>query len=84
MGRSGTCLWKVLAGFAGWFREKTTHLIAWRLSDKSVARQRLREFLEREGVNSKEAFHQDTAPVVTIRQQADWWVVSLQTRKRRP
>ena len=51
---------------------------------KSVARQRLREFLEREGVNSKEAFHQNTAPAVTFRQQSDWWVVSLQTRKRRP
>ena len=51
---------------------------------KSVARQRLREFLEREGVNSKEAFQQNTAPAVTFRQQANWWVVSLQTRKRRP
>ncbi len=51
---------------------------------KSVARQRLREFLERAGVNSKEVFHQNTAPAVTFRQQADWWVVSLQTRKRRP
>ena len=51
---------------------------------KSVARQRLREYLEREGVNSKEVFHQNTAPAVTFRQQADWWVVSLQTRKRRP
>jgi integrase len=51
---------------------------------KSVARQRLREFLEREGVNSKEAFHENTAPAVTFRQQADWWVVSLQSRKRRP
>jgi hypothetical protein len=51
---------------------------------KSIARQRLREFLEQKGINSKEAFHQNTAPAVTFRQQADWWVVSLQTRKRRP
>jgi integrase len=51
---------------------------------KSVARQRLREFLEREGVNSKEAFHQNTAPAVTFRQQADWWLASLSGRKRRP
>src|ERR1700751_729317 len=28
---------------------------------QSIARQRLREFLEREGVNSKEAYHQNTA-----------------------
>jgi len=51
---------------------------------KSVARQRLREYLEREGVNSKEAFHQNTAPALTFRQQADWWLASLPKRKRRP
>jgi integrase len=51
---------------------------------KSVARQRLREFLEREGVNSKESFHENTAPGVTFRQQADWWLVSVKSRKRRP
>ena len=51
---------------------------------KSVARQRLREFLEREGVNSKEVFHQNTAPGVTFRQQADWWLISVKARKRRP
>jgi integrase len=51
---------------------------------QSIARQRLREFLEREGVNSKEVFHQNTAPAITFRQQADWWVASLQARKRRP
>ena len=51
---------------------------------KSVARQRLREFLEREGVNSKEVFHQNTAPGVTFRQQAEWWLVSVKARKRRP
>jgi len=51
---------------------------------KSVARQRLREYLEREGINSKEAFHQNTAPAVTFRQQADWWLASLPKRKRRP
>jgi integrase len=51
---------------------------------KSVSRQRLRELLEREGVNSHEVFHQNTAPALTFRQQADWWLVSLHTRKRRP
>jgi integrase len=51
---------------------------------KSVARQRLREFLEREGVNSKEVFHQNTAPGVTFRQQADWWLASVKARRRRP
>jgi integrase len=51
---------------------------------KSAARQRLREYLEREGVNSKQAFHQNTAPAITFRQQAEWWIVSLRARKRRP
>ena len=51
---------------------------------KSIARQRLREFLEREGINSKEAFHQNTSPAVTFRRQAEWWIASLSKRKRRP
>src|SRR5439155_12825226 len=51
---------------------------------KSSARQRLREYLDREGVNSKEAFHQNTAPASTFRQQADWWIASLPLRRRRP
>ena len=51
---------------------------------QSIARQRLREFLEREGVNSKEAYHQNTAPAVTFQHQAYWWISSLQARKRRP
>jgi integrase len=51
---------------------------------QSIARQRLREFLEREGVNSKEAYHQNTAPAITFRQQAHWWISSLQVRRRRP
>lgn len=51
---------------------------------KSLARQRLREHLERECINSKQSFRQNTAPAVTFRQQADWWVNSLRARKRRP
>jgi integrase len=51
---------------------------------KSVARQRLREYLEREGVNSKQAFHQNNAPAITFRQQAEWWLAFLPARKRRP
>lgn len=51
---------------------------------KSVARQRLREHLERECVNSEESFRQSTAPAITFRQQAEWWIGSLPARKRRP
>jgi len=51
---------------------------------KSVARQRLREYIEREGINSRQAFHQNTAPAVTFREQAEFWIASLRARKRRP
>lgn len=51
---------------------------------KSMARQRLREHLERECINSKESFRQNTAPATTFRQQAQWWIASLPGRRRRP
>lgn len=38
---------------------------------KSKARSRLREFIEREGVNSWQSFHQYTAPATTFREQAE-------------
>jgi hypothetical protein len=42
-----------------------------------VARLRLREYIERAGVNPKRAFHQNLAPGRTFRQQAEWWMDSL-------
>jgi integrase len=33
---------------------------------------------------SQAAFHQNTAPAVTFREQAEWWLASLSKRKRRP
>src|SRR6266705_1035501 len=51
---------------------------------KSMARQRLREHIERECINSEQLFRQNTAPAVTFRKQADWWITSLSARKRRP
>ncbi len=73
--------WEDLPGSSG-RKRRTISLGVCRT--KSVARQRLREFLEREGVNSKESFQANTAPGVTFRQQADWWLVSVKARKRRP
>jgi len=49
-----------------------------------MARQRLREHLERECINSEQLFRQNTAPAVTFRQQAEWCISSLPARKRRP
>jgi integrase len=49
-----------------------------------MARQRLREYLEREGINSSQSFRQNTAPGITFRQQSERWIASLPARKRRP
>ena len=51
---------------------------------KTVARQRLRDYIEREAINSTEAFRQNTAPGFTFQQQAECWIASLPARKRRP
>jgi hypothetical protein len=51
---------------------------------KSIARQKLREFLEREDINSLKSFRQNTAPGVTFRQQAEWWLAELSSRRSRP
>jgi integrase len=49
-----------------------------------VARLRLREYVERAGVSSKHTFHEIPVPGTTIRRQAEWWMESLSTRRRRP
>src|SRR3984893_5706041 len=49
-----------------------------------VARLRLRGYIERAGVCSKHRFHQIPVPGATFRQQAEWWMESLSTRRRRP
>ena len=51
---------------------------------KSKAKSRLREFIEREGVNSSQSFHQNTAPATTFREQAERWLASLPARRRKP
>jgi hypothetical protein len=49
-----------------------------------IARLRLREYIERAGVHSKHRFQQIPVPGTTFRQQAEWWMESLSTRRRRP
>jgi integrase len=51
---------------------------------RTVAKRKLREFIETEGVNSKEAFITLTTPGTTFREQAKIWLASLATRRRRP
>jgi len=51
---------------------------------RTVARRKLREHIEREGINGKESFASTTAPAMTFRDQATRWIASLPTRRRRP
>ena len=50
----------------------------------SIAKQKLREYLETMGVNSKQTFPSTTAPATTFRAQAEIWIASLSTRRRKP
>jgi integrase len=53
-------------------------------SSRSTARRKLREYIEREGINSAVAFTTNTSPATTFRWQAEKWIASLSTRKRKP
>lgn len=51
---------------------------------RTVARRKLREHIDHEGVNNKDAFISSTTPGMTFREQAERWISSLPTRRRRP
>lgn len=51
---------------------------------RSVARRRLREHIEAEGINGKSAFNSTTTPAMTFRTQATRWMAALPLRRRRP
>jgi integrase len=51
---------------------------------RSTARRKLREHLEREGINSREYFNANAAPAMKFRTQAEKWIASIATRRRRP
>jgi hypothetical protein len=53
-------------------------------SSRSVARRKIREHIETEGINSKESFTTNTAPATTFCAQATKWIASLATRRRKP
>jgi integrase len=50
----------------------------------SIARQKLREYIETSGLNSKQAFTSNTAPATTFRAQAAIWIQAVSTRRRKP
>jgi integrase len=51
---------------------------------RTIARQKMREYIEQQGINALEHFEQNNAPATTFEQQANKWVESLATRRRRP
>lgn len=55
-----------------------------RCRTKTVARQKLRDYLAENKINDVETFHRTTAPVLTFSHQAKVWLESLRTRRRRP
>ena len=51
---------------------------------RTVAKRKLREHIESEGVNSAATLISTTTPGTTFREQAKRWIASLATRRRRP
>lgn len=53
-------------------------------TSRSNAKRKLREHIEREGINNSAAFAATTAPAMTFEAQAAIWIKSLPARRRRP
>jgi integrase len=51
---------------------------------KSVAKRKLRDYIEESGINDEEFFKAATAPAITFRSQANVWIDALAKRKRKP
>jgi hypothetical protein len=51
---------------------------------RSIARQRLREYIEQAGVNSREQFHENVSPAITFKQQPERWLERSAMRTRKP
>jgi hypothetical protein len=51
---------------------------------RTIAKQKLWEHIESTGINSKETFTLNTEPATAFRAQAEKWIDSLSTRRRKP
>jgi integrase len=51
---------------------------------RTIAKRKLREHIEAEGVNRKDTFFSSTQPGTTFREQSERWIASLPSRRRRP
>jgi integrase len=77
------CYGRFLIDIPGSARKRTTVPLGI-CRTPSIARQKLREHLEATGVNSKQSFIENTSPATTFRTQAENWIGSLPTRRRKP
>ena len=64
-------------------RERRTVSLG-RCATQWVARMRLREYIERVGVNARNTIGAVPVPGTTLRQQAEWWIESVSIRRRKP
>ncbi len=53
-------------------------------STLSTARRKLRDNIDKEGINTAQTFISSTAPGTTFRTQARWWILAVSTRRRKP
>ncbi len=51
---------------------------------RTLARRKLREHIDREGINTNVAFAATATPAMTFREQAARWIAAMPTRRRRP
>lgn len=77
------CYGRYLIDVPGSVRKRTTVPLGI-CRTPSIAKQKLREHLEATGVNSKQSFIENTSPATTFRTQAENWIASLPTRRRKP
>jgi integrase len=51
---------------------------------RAIAKQKMRVHIESQGINAVEHFAENTTPATTFKQEANRWIESLSTRRRRP
>jgi hypothetical protein len=51
---------------------------------RTIAKQKLREYIDSTGINDRQLFSANTAPATTFRAQAENWIESVAKRRRKP
>jgi hypothetical protein len=76
------CYGKLWVDTADWRKRQTITLGVCRT--RTIARQLLQQYIDQEGINSKQTFTNNTVPSTTFKEQAKQWISSLATRRRKP